>query len=51
MSLENLEVWKNFIPSKSEIECENSKNGHSFIAYKKVYYRCYLCGKIIDRRF
>ena len=48
---DNYEVWKNFIPSRTETDCENSLNGHTFIAYKRVYYRCYTCGKTINRRF
>jgi len=48
---ENFEVWEKFKPSKSETECENSTNGHTFIAYKREYFKCFICGKEIDRRF
>ena len=51
MSLENLEVWENFIPSKTVEECEHSRKGHIFIEYKRIYFRCYICGITINRRF
>ena len=47
----NFEVWEKFTPSKTEKECENSRNGHSYIAYKRIHFKCYICGKTIDRRF
>lgn len=49
MSFDTYEYWKDFTPSRTFKECEDSEEGHSYVPRGRTYLKCKYCGDAIQR--